>query len=689
MTAGVFSAENVSAQGKETIENAEAAFALNDWMTAAKELKQLVSSNPENPVYHSQLGYSYLQLGKKDMAMTELKKAKDLYSQAKKVAKIPSQTNEYYLGSAQRQSGDIDGALKTLNDLKPQVSGNLASKVEQEIKSCEFAKQMKSNPKDMTVLNLGKFVNDASDDHTPVVSPDGKTLYFTSRKKIDGHSTQEDGGYDENIYASKLSGSTGTWSAPEILPESINTNANVAVACLSPDGNELYIYRDDKNGTLLVSKKSGSSWGEPVELNQNINTDYRETGASLSRDGNKLYFASNRPGGLGGLDLYVSERINGDWGPAINLGKEINSELEEDAPFIAPDGSLYFSSTGHTNLGGYDIFKASANGNKFSAPENLGAPVNSEYDEIFPFFGKDNKMYFASDRKNGIGEADLYVAGSKSQMATAETVLTGKVSHCDTPIPANKILIRDHSTGTDSEVTPAGDGSYEIKTFRGHNYSVSFELGNSTVHDSLFDVAVNAPASQKYKDVKLDGNAVCPVVADNNDDGKNKNLDPKPAGDNSYVVEINDIKFPFAKADAIQNNADLDKLAKYLKDNKKAKVQIAGYCDAMGDAKLNKNLAQQRARAAYNYLTKKGVKASQLSIAAFGEENPVAYNKINGEFNEDSKQFNRRLEFEVLQQGEKQTLVINPVRNVPQKYKNPDYKQTGYTKASGDPETER
>ena len=684
--AGVCSVENVSAQDKEIAEEAEFAFGLNDWMTAAKNYSQLVANDPNNPLYHSNLGYCYLQSGKKEQALTELRKAQSLYEKNK--TKLPAQTNEYYLGSALRQSEKIDEALSVLNTLKPQVSNKeLSERIDREIKSCNLAKELSANPKDITVLNLGKFVNSVSNDHTPLVAPDGKTLYFTSRQRVEGHSVMDDGNYDENIYSSQLKPETGTWDAPVLIEGSLSNQYNTSVVCISNDGKELYLYNDDKNGTILVSKKNGNTWGEPVALNSFINTDYRETGASISKDGNKLYFASNRPGGVGGLDLYVSERTKGgDWGPAVHLGKTLNTELDEEGPFIAPDGTLYFSSKGHNGLGGYDIFKSTLTGFKWSEPENLGTPINTSSDEVYVFLDKSGKYYFASNRRNGSGGADLYVAGSKKLMETAVSAYRGTVTICDKEkYPQSLVRVRDNSTAEEFEVKPEeGTGSFEIKTYKGHNYSVSFELDGDIIEDDMFDVSLNAQAVTNYKTVKLDPGVDCPVVAVT--EPEPKNLDDATGKADEVIITLKDVRFEFAKAE-INSSKTLDELAAYLNDNPKAKVKIIGFCDAMGTAAFNKKLSMDRAKAAKKYLvSKKKVKASQLEVDGYGEENPITYNKVNGEINEDSKQYNRRLEFEVVKQGEKKLIVL-PLA-VPVNYANPNYKSTGYKKSGRNVETQ-
>lgn len=681
--AGVCGAQEAAAQDKAVVENAEVALANGDWLTAAKNYKQLAESNPDNPLFHSQLGYCYLQMSKKKLAIPELQKAESLYTDKQKRKKVVAQTNQLYLGSAYRQSDSIDKALTVLKALQEVAKGkDLKKKVQNEIDLCNYCKSLKQTPKDVTVLNLGAFVNSESIEHTPIVN--NSELYFTSRRKLEGHEEAEDGQYDENIYKSTIVDSTGTWSKPEALDAVINNDIHCAVVAMSADGNELYMYRDDNNGTILVSKKEGDSWSEPVALNENINTDFRETGACLSKDGNTLYFASARPGGFGGLDIYASTRENGgDWGVAENLGPAINTDADEEGPFIFEDDTkLYFSSKGHKGLGGYDIFwSEKGQDNNWKEAENAGYPINSSDDDVFVFLDKSGKTYFSSDRW-GQGEADLFVLGDKDLMKTEVTVLTGMVEDCTKPMPESVITVVDNSTGETTEVKPDADGKFEIITNRAHNYTLTAKTNENIVFTDIFDVSIKAQDKEDYKTIKLDPGVECPqeeIAA------VNPNMGPDGVI-YDVVIEIHDIYFKFAKADKLAQNEDLNKLADFLKQNKNAKIQVAGYCDAVGSASLNYNLAKRRAMTAYNYLAQKGVKVNQLKVVSFGEENPQTYNKIEGKFNEDSKQYNRRLDFSVIQQGD-QTLLIRPLNSIPDRYKNPDYKANGYTKAKGMPET--
>jgi outer membrane protein OmpA-like peptidoglycan-associated protein len=684
-------AERASAQDSKLLQAAEDAAYNNDWSAASNSYKQLVGNNPENAHFHSQLGYCYRNLGDKQQAIAEFRKAYSLYSDKEK-SKPNAQTNQIVLARTLKETDNISEALSILEDLRSKTSGDLKKAVEDEIASCKFAQSQKSNPKDNMVLNLGAFVNGDKVDHSPVLSANQKELYFTSRRELEGHSTVSESMVDENVYVSTIVDSTNTWSKPKAI-SSLNTNAHDAVVAISPDGNELYLYREDDNGSLFVSRKSGSTWSTPEPLGGNINTPYEEKGAALSPDGNKLYFASDRPGSKGGLDIFVATRHNGVWGSVKNLGDGVNTEADEEGPFVSSDNTkLYFSSKGHAGIGGYDLYSAPINGENVGNAENLGAPINTSSDELYVFeAGK--KIYFSSNRGNGIGNYDLYVAGPSALMATPETTVNGKVKNCKGESPRTNVTVRDNSTGKTQEITPAANGDFSFTTNRGHNYTMTVTANSSVVYSEIFDISTNAPASKTFPTIQLDPQNDCneqeEVVADNApavDAIDKKRYDDE--GDGTLYdryIEIEDVLFEFGKADALTNNSKLNELADYLKQYPKAKVMVKGYADNKGSASaINSKLGLRRANQGKQYLLNKGVKSSQIVVKSFGEENPVAVNLLNGDYSDNCARFNRRIEFKMIEQGDA-TMLIRGIRNIPSNYKSGDYKRD-YVKASGWPE---
>ncbi len=667
-----------------------------DFTSAIDMYNKLIAMDPNNGTYRFQLGFCYLNTAtKKQYASSCFSKALELYKPKQRKGTQGIET-EFYLGRAYRVNDSIDEALDVLEKLKKRVTNRrFLEIVDNEIEMCNLTKEMKSHPVEIEVHNLGAIVNGEYADHSPVITADESLLLFTSRREYEGGEKQADGQYDENIYyCYKME--TGTWSEP-IPIDSVNTPEHDATVALSYDGRELYIYREDNNGTLLVSSYDGSNWTKPKELNSAINTKYRETGAGISADGSKLYFASDRPGGKGGYDIYVAERqSNGDWGNVKNLGDKVNTKEDEEGPFIVPDNSrLYFSSKGHKGLGGYDIFHSDNQTNSWSDAVNAGFPINTAEDDVFLFLTPSGKFsYFASERLDGMGHSDLYVMGLPADMETKLTVMTGKVIVCEGDLPESLVMIRDNSLGIINTAIPnKRTGKFIFIVKRAHNYTLSVSVGDKIVFEETFDIPVNAPGQQLYKSVRLDPEKQCiePVnsVALNSDDY----INPKYIDERGVIyddlIEVESILFNFAQAndDEISGNENFVKLSEYLKKNPTAVIEIGAFADSKGSAAFNQALTEKRANVAYDFLVNKlGVNPKQLKAVGYGEENPITFNKINGNWEEESKKYNRRIEFHILEEGEESLLIRQLKEKIPGKYLNPAYK-TDYKKAAGTPET--
>jgi hypothetical protein len=210
---------------------------------------------------------------------------------------------------------------------------------------------------------------------------------------------------------SKLVGNK--WSPPVNITPELQTEGDIYISCLSSDGKILYLSKDDNyNSDIFTSTYDGTTWGQTVKLNKNINTRYWESHGFVTEDGEQLIFASDRPGGFGGLDLYLSKKVNGDWGPPVNLGPEINTQFNEDRPFLINNGKiLFFSSQGHSTMGGYDLFRSELQSNGlWSKPSNLGYPINTPDDNIFFMPVENGNAGYYSTNKDpaGEGKEDIY-----------------------------------------------------------------------------------------------------------------------------------------------------------------------------------------------------------------------------------------------------------------------------------------
>jgi hypothetical protein len=205
----------------------------------------------------------------------------------------------------------------------------------------------------------------------------------------------------------------GKWTGPvNIFPE-LQIDGDIGISCLSKDGKLLFLSKDDNfNSDIYSASYNGTEWTPAVKLNKQINTKYWESHAFISEDGSQLIFASDRPGGFGGLDLYVSRKVNGEWGTAVNLGPEINTPFNEDRPFLSNhDKTLFFSSQGHENMGGYDLFRSEKQSTgTWGKPENMGYPINTPDDNTYFMPSGDGKSgyYFLDKESGGFGKDDIY-----------------------------------------------------------------------------------------------------------------------------------------------------------------------------------------------------------------------------------------------------------------------------------------
>ncbi len=422
----------------------------------------LVSQKPDNSNINYKIGVCYIHSGdEKKKALPYLKKAiektttnYDPFSSAED--KAPIETN-FYLARAYHLNYDLDLAMTHYSSLKDKIGKNhyLFNELEHYTKQCTYAKEAMAKPVNIEVQNIGNTINTIYPEYSPVLSLDESTIYFTSRR-LRKDSTNyfikdvSDGLYFEDIYVSN--NYDGAWTEPELL--NINTEGHEATINISIDGQTLYIYKDDNgNGNLYFSNLNENEWSTPKLLGSDINSESQESHVAVTPDGNTLYFVSDRKGGLGGQDIYFCNKLpTGEWAKAQNIGSIINTPYNEDGVFIHPDGkTLYFSSHGHTSIGGYDIFYSTKDkeGN-WSAPVNLGYPVNSTDDDVFFVTSADGKRgYYSSFQEKGFGEKDIYMISLTDAEAKPLTLLTGLlrvIGEPETPADA-QIVITDNATG--------------------------------------------------------------------------------------------------------------------------------------------------------------------------------------------------------------------------------------------------
>ncbi|MFM1874536.1 MAG: hypothetical protein RL266_273 [Bacteroidota bacterium] len=455
---------------------------------AAKNFLDLRSLDSTNCFINYKVGRCFLLLnGDKSEAVPYLEqaviktspKSKDTYKE--NLAPIDAY---YYLGKAYHLDYQFDNAIAAYRKYLKEASGldkDRVAEIEWMIQCCLNGKLIVDSPISATKENLGNTINSIYDEYSAVVDATETTLIFTSRRPTStGGFLDVDDKHFEDIFVSQKE--NGEWTKPVSIGKNINTEGHEATIGLSADGQELYIYRDDfGEGNIYVSKLKGSSWSEPVRLNDNVNSPFHETHATVSADGQTLYFTSDRSG-EGKMDIFRSKRLpTGEWAVAENLGDVVNTKYDEEAPFIHPDGrTLFFSSKGHSSMGGYDVFFSIEENGKWSTPMNLGHPVNTADDEYFFVMSADGKRaYFSSSEGSGFGGKDVFLVNLDMDREVPLTVYKGEiVVDKDGKRPDRvSIKVTDNETGELFGVyKPREDnGRFVLILHPGQNYNISYE----------------------------------------------------------------------------------------------------------------------------------------------------------------------------------------------------------------------
>jgi tetratricopeptide (TPR) repeat protein len=386
---------------------------------------QLLEKYPDNANFKYRIGECYLNIeGAKSKAVPYLEEAAanidPLYKEGKFKEEGAPFDVLYYLANAYRINNQLDKAVETYRKFRQNMDKVVydSAIVDMQIQSCLNARELMAKPVIVKKTGLGDMINGGNSTFNPVVSDKEDMIVFSRSEAF----------YDAILYSIKKD---GEWMPPVNMNEILKVDRDLFPTSLSADGKTLYLYSSaDYDGVIYSSAYENGTWDPLVKLNSNINTKYWESHATISHDDKKLFFTSNRKGTYGGLDIYVSSRdSSGDWGPAVNLGPVINTQFNEDAPFLSKDDkTLFFSSKGHQNIGGYDIFSSMLKPNgEWTEPVNEGYPLNTTDDEMFykPSVHM-GKGYYAARSERGNGRQDIYLIEFFSGEHPREYVVYGK-----------------------------------------------------------------------------------------------------------------------------------------------------------------------------------------------------------------------------------------------------------------------
>lgn len=393
---------------QKTFLETEYFFLKEDYTDALPFYLQLYKKLPDNANLAFRIGTCYLNMpGKKDLAIEYLEAASSRISEKHKEGSIKEKNapieSLYHLGKAYLINYKFDKAKESFLRYSGMLGTNDTENrefINHEIETCNAAGGMISRPVSYMKENLGKVFNDENSNYNPVLSADGKSFAYMVSLKF----------YDAIMFSRLVE---GKWTEPVNITPDLQLDGKIFLSCLASDGKTIFLsMNDDENSDIYISTFDGSNWSKAVDAGKNINTSYWESHAFVSEGGDEIIFSSDRPGGHGGLDLYLSKKINGKWGPAINLGAVVNDRFNEDRAFLINNGkTLFFSSQSHGTIGGYDIFRSDLQADgSWSIPKNLGYPLNTPDDNMFfmPLEKGNSGYYPLYGESDGMGKEDIY-----------------------------------------------------------------------------------------------------------------------------------------------------------------------------------------------------------------------------------------------------------------------------------------
>ena len=486
--------------------------------------------------------------------------------------------------------------------------------------------RLMQKPVPLKLENLGPAVNSPYPEYLPSLTADGRRLYFTSRRPQVGKEPNPlTGGYDEDLYWCERD-ENGRWQPAQPLGPPINSDRNEGAAFFSADGQWAFITLCDRADGLgscdiYFSELDGDRWLPPKNLGPAVNSSAWESHPSLTHDRKRLYFASSRPGGQGGSDIWYTEWKNGTWQPPINVGPPINTPGDEYSPMIAADGrTLYFASDYHPGMGGMDLFVSYLSDTGWTTPKNLGYPFNTPGDEQTLCVDAAGRIgYVALERPEGLGKQDIYAFSlwPEIQPQRAASYVRGFVYDSLTKAPlAARVRIVDLELRdtiralTSNRVTGEFVTSLPLRS----RYALLAEAPGYLFYSQHFDLRESDQAYELR--VPLE----------------------KPR--KGSTIRLRNVFFEFDRADIKpESEVELLEVVRLLRAHPKWKVEVQGHTDSVGTAMYNQQLSQRRAEAVRQFLIQRGIKAERIQARGYGSSRPIAPNTT-----EEGRALNRRTE---------------------------------------------
>ncbi len=640
------------------------------WPRAIEFYEKAHNFNPNNSYLNYKLGNCYLYSIHKSWALDFFNKAFLLNpSVARDIHKM--------IGRAHHLKYNFDEAIKEYqfyrNVLSVSADQDEILLIAKLMEQCRTAKELMTHPERVWIDNLGKKINTKYPEYSPMVNADESVIIFTTRREsgIGDDTDIVDMGFMEDIFTS-YKDVNGEWVQSVGFDENINTKSHDATSGFSNDGLTVFIYYGHKGmGDIYVSKKIAGVWTKAKSIGKKINgKNTHETSACLSFDGKKLFFSSNREGGFGGHDIWVSswDEDKMEWGEPHNLGGVINTKFDERGVFKHPDGkTIYFASDGHPGMGGYDVFYSiEKEDGGWEKPINIGYPISTPDDDVhFVMSASGKHGYYSSFREDGEGEKDLYIitflgpkkipllSGEDNLLASVVapvkeelvqpkvevrmknlSILKGLVLDSETKNPVNsQIELIDN--GTQSLVSEFNNdsesGKFIISLPAGKNYGIAVKADGYLFHSENFDIPKSAGFREYEKIVYL-----------------------KKIKKGESIV-LRNIFFDLAKYSLKpESKIELDRLIQLLTDNPELRIEISGHTDSRGKTSYNQELSEDRSKAVVDYLVAiGGFPRERFEFKGYGESKPLYSNEDIADMKvkedrEEAHALNRRTEFKIL-----------------------------------------
>lgn len=586
---------------EKNMKKAEKFMAIGEYYDAASQYKQAYSKTP--PKERDRRG---LIAGKMAVCYRKINSTPKAVAAYRNMVRYNKATvdDRLELGRQLLKNGDYKQAAEQFRVVLDSMPDNVLAR--NGLLSAQQAPAWKKQGSRYTVKRMDVF-NSRRAEYSPMLSGDQfDQLYFSSTRndatgdELSGITGTKNG----DIFVSQKD-DKGKWSKPEVVNGGLNTEADEGASCLSPDQREMYLTQCvtdpsyPRYAQIVKSNRSDAAWGKAssVELTKDTLSCFAHP--AVSPDGQWLYFVSDMPGGKGGLDIWRVRITSAGYGGVENLGEPINTPGNEMFPTFRPNGDLYFSSDGHPGMGGLDIFIAHPGKTGRYVLEHPGYPLNSQGDDFgMTFEGVKNRGFFSSNRNDGRGWDHIYSFVNPEIVQSVKGWVYEQEGY---ELPAAQVYMVG-SDGTNLKLGVKSDGSFEKELTPGVEYMFLATCKGFLNHKEELKVVPMNDSHEYVLQFPL-ASITAPVLIDN-------------------------IFYDFNKATLRpESQTALDKLVKLLNENPNVTIELSSHCDYKGSSAYNKLLAQRRAESVVNYLVDKGIARDRLSPVGYGKEKPKTIRK--------------------------------------------------------------